>query len=334
MADVLLTRQSVLFVKTETTYGTDVIGGSPTATDAVLSTIPDFSFDVESYERNLARESLSPLSPRITNINCSLSFSCELRGSGTATTAPEIDALLVACGFTGPSESSGVYYSPTNNATGRSCTIYFYQGDPGQLKKITGCVGNVSFTVEQGGIGVANFEMQGQYDGTASFVNNFAILSANYDEQLPPIAQNISFNYGTDATLDISSIEINMNNEVQNVKSMNSAGMTATNFFLTGRSPGGSFNPLIENSPTENVITNLENSTEKNINFELGTVSGNKVKFNLGGSQTGGTVTARNAVTLTNIGFEDSDGLARYNCEFMLGASFDTGNDEILIMFE
>ena len=332
MADILLTRQSVLFVKTETTYGTDSIGGSVTAGDAVLSTIPDFSFDVETYERNLARESLSPLDPRVTNINCSLSFSCELRGSGTATTPPEINALLKACGFSVATESAAVFYNPVTTASS-SCTIYFYQGDPGQLKKLTGCVGNVSFAVEQGGIGVANFEMQGKFDGTAAFVSNTAIPTADYDEELPPIAQNISFVYGNDSTFEISSVEVNMNNEIQNVKTMNSSAKTATNFFLTGRSPGGSFNPLIETSAVENVITNLEGSTGKNLQFLLGSTGGNKITFYLGGSQSGGTVTDRDAVTLTNLGFEDSDGLARYNCEYQLGAGFDTGNDEILIKF-
>ena len=341
MADVLLTRQSVILAKTEATYGTDQFTvSSLTATDAILTTIPEFSFDVETYERNLARESLSPLAPRVTNINCSLSFSCELRGSGSAGTAPEIGDLLEACGFAEAVEASAVYYNPDitqDSSTNRSCTIYMYQGDPGQLKKITGCVGNVSFSVEQGGIGVANFEFQGKFDGTASFGggnNNANIPSANYDEQLPPIAQNISFNYGGDTAFDITNFELNMNNDIQNIKTMNKNVKTATNFYLSGRAPSGSFNPLLEIDMTaEDVIANLENSTAKHIDFTLGSTGGNKVQFFLGATQTGGSEFDVDAVTLTNIGFEDDNGLARYNCEYMLGASFDTGNDEVLIKF-
>ena len=340
MADVLLTRQSVIFAKTESTYGTDPTGVSD-ATNAILSTIPEFSFDVESYERNLARESLSPLAPRVTNINCALSFSCELKGSGAAGTAPEIKVLLEACGFVEKSKSSdSVAYSPDSatGATNSSCTIYMYQGDPGQLKKITGCVGNVSFSVEQGGIGVANFEFQGKYDGHAKFVPDTPIADATYDTTLPPIAQNIAFNYGGDSSvLDISAIEVNMNNEIQNVKSMNNSGLTATNFFLTGRAPSGSFNPLIEkDNPSEFVIENLEDSAAKHISFKLDGGAGNTVQFFLGGNYdpTSGNVTTKNSATLTNVGFEDSDGLARYNCEFALASSLaDLLGDEVCIKF-
>ena len=339
MADVLLTRQSVIFAKQESTYGTDVINSAtPTPGDAILSTIPEFSFDVETYERNLARESLSPLSPRVTNINCALSFSCELRGSGAAGTAPEIDVLLEACGLKKTVASgNAVGYNP-DSTLGKSCTIYMYQGDPGQLKKITGCVGNVSFSVEQGGIGIANFEMQGQFDGNGSFELNKAIQPATYHTTLPPIAQNIGFKYGTESSaLDLSAFELNMNNEIQNVKSMNDAGLTATNFFLSGRAPSGSFNPLIENSTSENVIAHLENSAAKHIEFKLGSDAGNIVELFLGGemnSTSGAITTNTDSVTLTNIGFEDSDGLARYNCEFMLGASFDSGNDEVVLRYK
>lgn len=337
MADVLLTRQSAIFAKTESTYGTDVFSGTVADTDAILTTIPEFSFDVETYERNLARESLSPLAPRVTNINCSISFSCELRGSGAAGTAPEIGDLLEACGFKETVASgNSVAYTP-DSTLNRSCTIYMYQGDPGQLKKITGCVGNVSFSVEQGGIGLANFEFQGKFDGEASFVRNQAIPDANYDEQLPPIAQNIGFSYGTESSaLDLSNIELNMNNEVQNIKSMNNSGLTATNFYLSGRAPSGSFNPLIENgAPSEFVIQNLEDSTAKQIQFNLGATAGNIVEFFMGGTFNGstGAVTNFDGVTLTNVGFEDDNGLARYNCEYMLGASFDSGNDEVLIKY-
>ena len=349
MADVLLTRQSVILAETEGTYGSDP---SPTAADnAILTTLPEFSFDVETYERNLARESLSPLDPRVTNINCSISFSCELKGAGlggvgsdqfgAATNIPEIDPLLKACGFArssqeGTDDWSGHYYKPS---TATSCTIYFYQGQDtsnnAQLKKITGCIGNVSFSVEQGGIGLANFEFQGKYDGASTFLSSATLpTDADYQENLPPIAQNISFQYGTDGGFDISTFELNMNNEVQNIKTMNQDIKTATNFYLSGRAPSGSFNPIIENSATENVVQNLEGSTAKHIDFNLGSTDGNKVVFYLGATENSGSaVTTRSAATLTNVGFEDDNGVARYNCEFMLGASFDTGNDEILIVY-
>ena len=339
MSGILLTRQSVIFAKLEGTYGTEPSGVTD-ATNAVLTTIPEFSFDVETYERNLARKSLSPLSPRVTNVNCALSFSCELRGANpdgaTKNTVPDIGALLGACGFDSSTDTAGVFYKP-DSAIGKSVTIYMYQGDAGQLKKITGCVGNVSFSVEQGGIGLANFEFQGQFDGTAAFGsgnNNVSIPSADYQATVPPIAQNIAFSYNGNTALDITNFELNMNNEIQNIKSMNGANKTATNFFLSGRSPSGSFNPLIETDmTTDDVIADLENSTNNKLKFTLGSTDGNKVSIFCGGTESSGSVTQIDAVTLTNIGFEDDNGLARYNCEFMLGASFDTGNDEVIIQF-
>lgn len=356
MADVLLTRQSVILAKTEDAYGTDPTP-SPTAADnAILTTLPEFSFDVETYERNLARESLSPLDPRVTNINCSISFSCELKGAGLggagsdqyghADNIPEIDPLLKACGFarssqSGPDVHDGHYYKPST-AVGQSCTIYFYQGSDtsgnAQLKKITGCVGNVSFSVEQGGIGVANFEMQGQYDGFASFAGASLPTDANYQENLPPIAQSIGLSVAGDTALDVSAIELNMNNEIQNIKSMNAVdddAITATNFYLSGRAPSGSLNPLVEATSAGFVpIQSLEQSTAFHTYFKLGSTGGNQVLFYLGATErANNTPLTRSAATLTNIGFEDDNGVARYNCEFMLGASFDTGNDEILIVY-
>ena len=100
MADILLTRQAVLLAASEGT-GASNYGSlaSMNGTNAVLTTIPSFSFDVETYERDVARNSLSPLPPRTTNMDVSVSFSCEIKGSGTAGTAPEIAPLLLACGM-------------------------------------------------------------------------------------------------------------------------------------------------------------------------------------------------------------------------------------------
>lgn len=60
---------------------------------------PKVSFDIEMFQRNPARESLSKLSKIPGKRPGGLTFGLMLRGSGTATTSPEWFRLIRACGF-------------------------------------------------------------------------------------------------------------------------------------------------------------------------------------------------------------------------------------------
>jgi hypothetical protein len=93
----MLSRIRQIAAKIETTEGT---AESLAAADAALLAYdPKINFDVEMFERNPARESLSRLSKISGKRPASFTFRILMRGSGTAATAPGWGKLLKACGF-------------------------------------------------------------------------------------------------------------------------------------------------------------------------------------------------------------------------------------------
>lgn len=91
-----LAKQNTLFaVKKETTQGTIV---NPTDTDFILIDDDfDTSFSYEEIERNVINGNLDPLAPLIGMQDGSCQVTIEMKGSGTAHTAPEADALYKTC---------------------------------------------------------------------------------------------------------------------------------------------------------------------------------------------------------------------------------------------
>jgi len=93
----MLTRKRQLAAKIEAVEGT---AETLAAADAKLLVYnPKVSFDVAMSERNPARPSFSNIGKIPGKRPAGLSFRIELRGSGTAATAPEWGKLLQACGF-------------------------------------------------------------------------------------------------------------------------------------------------------------------------------------------------------------------------------------------
>jgi len=93
----MLRRKRQLAVKIEDIAGTPV---NLVSADAKLLIIdPQFNANIDLYERNPVRSSLSKLGKLSGKRSAGINFNLELRGSGTATTAPEWSKLLRACGF-------------------------------------------------------------------------------------------------------------------------------------------------------------------------------------------------------------------------------------------
>jgi len=331
MADILLTRQAVLLVASEGTYGTY---SDPATSDAVLTTIPSFSFDVETYEREMARSSLSPLPPRTTNIDVSISFSCEIKGSGTAGTAPEVKPLLKACGMTEAySTGMNLFGMKSDPSDIPPVSLKFYWG--GHMYKVAGCIGNFSCSFEAGGIGLFNFELKGKYLGNALYDTNEALPSPTYDTTLPPLLNTATLTFDTYDTLDISKLEFNLNNEVTALKNIGDAQPTSTRFFVASRKPSGSFDPLVDKTAfTPSWFDLIENATPKKLQLEIdGGAAGNKVDFYFGGTHSSGTISTVAQNTVTGISFDDDSGVRRFGITFNMSGSFGSGDDELWIKF-
>lgn len=98
-----LTRLQQLFIAQETIEGTVPAAGLFLAANGkYLAIDPQMTFEVETYQRDVARESFTPLSPLAGAQLASCSFSLEAAGkTGTPATGtrPAFDIPLIACGF-------------------------------------------------------------------------------------------------------------------------------------------------------------------------------------------------------------------------------------------
>ena len=96
-----LTRLQQLCLRAEAVEGTFLTPFSSTYAN-YLAIDPSLTFDVETYERSVARESFTPLAPLAGAVLGSASFSLEATSrsaSYSATNTPSFDLPLVACGF-------------------------------------------------------------------------------------------------------------------------------------------------------------------------------------------------------------------------------------------
>lgn len=140
----LLLRKSLILIKAESTYGTDI---TPTGTDAVLVrdlTITPMQSDIVS--RDLVRPYLGASEQLLANTRVQCQFTVELAGSGTAGTAPRYGDALRACALAPTATVSAVTGTATAGAAntitlaaGASATDDAYIG---QVITITSGTGN------------------------------------------------------------------------------------------------------------------------------------------------------------------------------------------------
>jgi hypothetical protein len=199
----------VIYAKTEVTYNTDP---TPTTSDAILTRgRPTFASEgLRQNERSAIRASLGTLQSVFGGTLKKISFECEVKGSGTAGTAPEIGPLIEACGLNEVIvASTSVTYRP-ESASHESVTIYWFEG--GRKRHIlTGCRGNVTFRLEAGGIMVAAFEFTGHWSSPDA---DFAVPSPTYDSTVPRAAIGMTVSIDGDTTLSIRSWEWMLGNTI------------------------------------------------------------------------------------------------------------------------
>lgn len=151
----------VILAKTETTYNTD---STPSAgSNAVLVRNVKLAPEgLRMNDRAAIRASLGQLQEVYGGQLKRLTFEVEVKGSGTAGTAPEIGPLIEACGFNETIvASTSVTYLPESSAH-ESITLYWYEFGR-KLHKLTGARGNFTIKLEAGGICLIEFDFVGHY---------------------------------------------------------------------------------------------------------------------------------------------------------------------------
>ncbi|MDE2102462.1 MAG: hypothetical protein KGL39_34770 [Patescibacteria group bacterium] len=204
----LLVQHQLILAKIETAYNTDA--DPAPATNSIL--VQDLSWTQHGLRMEkrpaLRVDSISPLQPVYGGELCQIEFTCEVKGSGTAGTAPEIDPLLQACGMAATIAASiSVTYAPISTNSGiKSCTIY-HEYD-GNVQKLTGCMGTVNFTIKSGMIVTAKFTFTGHVEsrvagalGTPTFNATVPVAAINMSGLLigayAPVAQSFALDVGT-----------------------------------------------------------------------------------------------------------------------------------------
>jgi hypothetical protein len=197
----------VVYVKTEVTYNTDP---TPTTTDAVLVRNVNLSAEgLRMNDRAAVRVGLGKLQAVYGGQLKRITFECEVKGSGTAGTAPEIGPLIEACGFEETVVAvTSVTYNP-ENATHESATIYWFEGG---VKRhiLTGCRGTMTLRAEAGGLLLAVFEFVGHYTEPT----DISLPSPSYDSVVPKAMVGMPVAINGVTAIVASGWEWNFNNEL------------------------------------------------------------------------------------------------------------------------
>jgi hypothetical protein len=258
-------KNQLLLAKIETTYDTDP---TPTAAaNSILALDPSIKEGIDPVRRPAQIGSLSRLGSVDGKKMVEVAFKIEIKGSGTAGTAPRIGPLLRACGFGETIVSNtSVTYLPVS-ASFESVTIWFYID--GRLHKVTGCRGDVKFTTEAGQFAVAEFTLKGRYAASTLV----ALPTPTLETTLPAVAKSATFQYNSLSTLVVKSGLIEMNNEVVERPSLNDANSIA-GFEITGRDPMLTIDPemIIETSYAfrTDAFTN-----QRDVTWVVGSTAGN-----------------------------------------------------------
>lgn len=308
-------RNRVLLAKEESVYNTDSV--PVVASNAIEASGLKLNFIADLLTRDNVRNNISPVSPVVGKRYVEVSFTCELKGSGSAGTAPRIGDLLEACAFAETvSAGSSVTYAPRSTSK-KSITIYVYDIDSSSavLHKITGAIGTLSLKAAAGQYATVEFTFRGNYNAVA----DAAIPSTpTYESTTPPIVESAAFTLNGVTSLVVQEVSLTLDNSISERDDISSAN-AIKGFEVTAREPKGNFNPEAVLAATYNFWTDWIGSTQRALSMVVGTVAGNKC-----------TITAPK-VTLESIADGERDRILTRDIPFRLGQN--TGNDELTLVF-
>jgi len=278
---------------------------------------PKFEADVQVFERNFQRNNLSPEGVITTTKMGKITFSLEMRRTNTLDTVDEwASVLLPACGFKETiNTTASVVYTPSSDDTDWH-TLTMGVNVDGVIQYIHGAMGNVTFRAQLGEVMMMDFEFMGLWDedNAADAALNTSI---SHEAGVPLPFQGIDFQYADDNSHCISSIQLNMGNEVQ----MHECANNVTGYkqaTIVRRKPELTVNPELFSLATQDWWTALADNTEAEITFDNG--ESGDVSFQAPAAQ-----------LQTSPTDEDRNGVAALSLTFVLNSNTDDGDDELSI---
>lgn len=267
-------REQAIFVEVEAVYNT---AETLVAADALA--VQDLRFNpAESarlLERQTIRESLNAAKALYGGALLGFQFAAELKGSGSAGTAPQaLGDLLRACGMSETVvASTSVTYAPEQPAH-EGCTIGLKQG--GNYRIARGCRGSVSFTLAAGQICLANFNMIGHIESETEA----AAPTPSYESTVPPAFTNAAFTIAS-TEFPISQMTLDMANNLAVADDPNSSDSFGE-IRITNRQAGGQIDPEEQLINTKDLIGIYRAGTSQALaTGVIGASAGNRFALNV-----------------------------------------------------
>lgn len=282
---------------------------------------PEWSPSFEVAEREVTQGSFSRIKRIAGERTATISFSAELRGSGSAGTAPNIAKAIRASGFA-ETLTGGVsaVYKPISQAF-ETATIELRRGGIGtdvRTHRIIGAHGTFTLEATKGEAVRFNFEFTGKYVEPTDASTQFVTPALGQDP-LPFLNAGITMH--SVGTLIIAQISLDIGNNVIPRNDANDATGN-TRALIVGRTPVGSFDPEQILNATLNFYNRITSNTEGALQYVLDGGAGNKV-----------TIDAP-AVQFINLSDGDREGVGTHSIDLALNQSAAIGDDELELKFE
>lgn len=313
-----LVRRRQVAAKIEAVFGTY---NAPAAAD-LLEPVFDLEWDpeVEMFEREIIRESLSPIAQIPGERSATISFSTELKGSGTAGTAPShLSVPLRACGMDETIVAlTSVEYLPLSTGH-ESASIEIRETDDTGVcmrKRLAGARGSFSINAEKGQPVIISFEFTGKYfepdqvAGPLSPSPGFGVTPVSF--------LGVSFSIHGVGTLLVQQVELDIGNEVSLRNDINDASGNV-GALIVARNPTGSLNP-------EQALIADYNPWSRWTGVSLGMLT-----YTLNGGAGNTTLIEAPKVQITDVSDGDRDEIRTNELELILTG--DPSDDELRIFF-
>ena len=304
----LLFRKKLVLAKVESAYGTDP---TPDGTNnAILTSNMSITpIQANMLDRNLDRAELGNDVSIHDGVHVACSFDVELAGSGAAGTEPAWGVLLRACGFSETATpSTNVVYAPVSTGF-ESLTIYY--NIDGQLHKLTGCMGTVSFMLNTGELPKMSFSFTGLYSAPSSA----ALPTADVSAFVQPVAVNDT-NTTTASLQGESLVMESFSADIANdVQYRNVVG--DEKILIVDRAPSGSVTFEAPALSTKNWFTTAIGDTTGALSIVHGTSAGNIITMGAPAAQ------------VTEPSYNESQGVATLSANLRFIPS--SGDDELTL---
>lgn len=274
-------RKLLVAMKVEATYGTDVFAGTYTAADVVPAYNIQPDSNIQEIPNTMASGDIGRLPSVIGQESAQVSFTCWLRGAGSAYAAgvkPETDRALRGCALIGTgSFTTGAEKWTYQPGTPESYTIYLV-APAGRTLKMVGCFGTVRLQMAAGGQCVATFTYSGKLGGIADVTYVAGAVSGTPQY---PVMKSSPFQIGaTPYQPRVANVGLDLGNTVTPVPSIgDSVGLAG--YFISDRNPRINVDPEIDTVASFDWYAAWRNGTLQKLLWQTGITQYNRVKYNV-----------------------------------------------------